>query len=54
MKKCTLKFTFLVMNSLAFQATLLYIKTYQYMISLLCKSMDWFLYDNGLRHERVK
>ena len=20
----------------------------------LCKSMDWFLYDNGLRHERVK
>ena len=22
-------------------------------IYLLCKSMDWFLYDNGLRHERV-
>ena len=22
-------------------------------IDLLCKSMDWFLYDNGLRHERV-
>ena len=22
--------------------------------SLLCKSMDWFLYDAGLRHERVK
>ena len=21
---------------------------------LLCKSMDWFLYDNGLCHERVK
>ena len=21
---------------------------------LLCKSMDWFLCDNGLRHERVK
>ena len=21
---------------------------------LLCKSIDWFLYDNGLRHERVK
>ena len=21
---------------------------------LLCKSRDWFLYDNGLRHERVK
>ena len=20
----------------------------------LCKSLDWFLYDNGLRHERVK
>ena len=20
----------------------------------LSKSMDWFLYDNGLRHERVK
>ena len=23
-------------------------------INLLRKSMDWFLYDNGLRHERVK
>ena len=22
--------------------------------SLLCKSMDWFLYDNGLRYEIVK
>ena len=22
-------------------------------IDLLCKSMDWFLYDNGLRLERV-
>ena len=23
-------------------------------IYLVCKSMDWFLYDNGLRYERVK
>ena len=23
-------------------------------IDLLCKSVDWFLYDNGLRHEKVK
>ena len=23
-------------------------------IDLLCKSMDWFLYDIGLRRERVK
>ena len=23
-------------------------------IDLLCKSMDWFLYDIGFRHERVK
>ena len=23
-------------------------------IDLLWKSMDWFLYDSGLRHERVK
>ena len=23
-------------------------------IDLLCESMDWFLYDNGLRRERVK
>ena len=23
-------------------------------IDLLLKSLDWFLYDNGLRHERVK
>ena len=22
-------------------------------IDLLCKSMDWFLYDRDLRHERV-
>ena len=22
-------------------------------IDLLCKSMDWFLYDRSLRHERV-
>ena len=21
---------------------------------LICSAMDWFLYDNGLRHERVK
>ena len=21
---------------------------------MLCKPVDWFLYDNGLRHERVK
>ena len=23
-------------------------------MDLLCKSVDWVLYDNGLRHERVK
>ena len=23
-------------------------------IDFLCKSIEWFLYDNGLRHERVK
>ena len=23
-------------------------------IGLLCKSMDWFLYDRDFRHERVK
>ena len=23
-------------------------------IDLQCKSMDWFLYDNSLHHERVK
>ena len=23
-------------------------------IDLRSKSMDWFLYDNGIRHERVK
>ena len=22
-------------------------------LNLLCKSMDWFLYDNGFRHERA-
>ena len=22
-------------------------------IDLLCKSMDWFLYDNGLRYEKL-
>ena len=25
-----------------------------YINSLLCKSVDWSLYDRGLRHERVK
>ena len=26
-----------------------------YMITAsVCKSVDWFLYDNGLRHEKVK
>ena len=25
-----------------------------YLSPLRSKSMDWFLYDNGLRHERVK
>ena len=31
-------------------------KIYQYSFFYLIyrKSMDWFLYDNGLRHERVK
>ena len=25
-----------------------------FMTEAVSKSMDWFLYDNGLRHERVK
>ena len=25
-----------------------------FMTEAVIKSMDWFLYDNGLRHERVK
>ena len=25
----------------------------RFIFNLLCKSMDWFLYDNGIRHERV-
>ena len=24
------------------------------LIDLLCKSLDWFLYDRDLRHERIK
>ena len=29
-------------------------KPVQQSTDLPCKSMDWFLYDNGLRHERVE
>ena len=25
-----------------------------FLFGIVTKSMDWFLYDNGLRHERVK
>ena len=39
------------------QLTLLWRRPLSYRnqsIDLQSKSMDWFLYDNGLRHERVK
>ena len=41
---------YFVINSL-WQKSLSY---KNYTIGLLCKSMDWFLYDMDLRHERVK
>ena len=28
--------------------------TEAFIIQKLCKSMDWFLYDIGLRHEKIK
>ena len=37
--------------TLSWHRTLYYRKQ---LINLLCKSMDWFLYDNGLRRQRVK
>ena len=42
---------------LALQLTLSWRRPISYRnqsIGLLCKSMEWFLYDNSLRHERVK
>ena len=30
------------------------VPSYRKPIMLLCKSVDWFLYDRGLHHERVK
>ena len=34
--------------------TLSWRKPLSYRNQFLCKSIDWFLYDNGLRHETVK
>ena len=28
--------------------------TFKELLILLCKSMDWFVYDNGPRNERAK
>ena len=36
------------------QWTGFYPKQINGLVSMQSKSMDWFLYDNGLRHERVK
>ena len=47
----------LVLHMLSFRLTLSWRRPLSYRnqsINLLCKSMDWFLYDNGLRHEKVK
>ena len=41
--------TKIILNKLFHDGGRYHIKT----SPLLCKSMDWFLYDNGLRHERV-
>ena len=44
-------------NGLIFILTLSWRRPLSYRnqsIDLVCKSMGWFLYDNGLRHERVK
>ena len=52
-RKCILLFIYLL---LVLYSTLSWRKPLSYRnqsIDLLCKSMDWFLYDNGLRHERV-
>ena len=49
--------TYLIKISLINPLTLSRRRTLSYRnqsIDLLRKSMDWFLYDNGLRHERVK
>ena len=43
--------------SIYFYLTLSWLRPLSYRnqsIDLLRKSMDWFLYDNGLRQERVK
>ena len=42
---------FLIILTLSWTRPLLYRNQF---IDLLCKSMDWFLYDNNPRHERFK
>ena len=32
----------------------IFIGKFAFAVNSLCKSMDWFLYDNGLRYEGVK
>ena len=56
-------YTLLLINSIFFFPTIFRFLTLSWRgpisyrnqsIDLLCKSMDWFLYDIDLRHERVK
>ena len=55
--KCILRNSELIEASKVHMLTLLWRRPLSHRnqsINLLCKSMDWFLYDNGLRHEGVK
>ena len=47
---CLCYFLYIIYLTLSWRGPLLYRNQ---SIDLLCKSIDWFLYDNCLRHERV-
>ena len=51
------RFRIRLWHLLAFGLTLSWVRSLSHKnqsIDLQCKSMDWFLYDRNLRHERVK
>ena len=50
-KQINIRLCFIIHLTLSWRRPLLYRNQSIY---LLCKSLDWFLYDNGLPYERVK
>ena len=53
-KKKYKKYCYTVLYLSEHDKIFLYLRNSSFSFLLAIKSMDWFLYDNGLRHERVK